>query len=59
MVGGGGEGGDKNGSKGAGAGDDLLGSRSYCAAVWEQELGGDRGHVKSTVEIPSSGSQKY
>ena len=55
MVGDGGEGGDEDGRNGVDVGDALQGSISDGAAIWEQYLGGDGGHVKSTRGITSLG----
>ena len=57
-MGDGGEGDDKEKGNGAGTGDDLQGSRAVGVIIWEQELGGDGGHDKITIRIPSSVIQK-
>ena len=51
-MGGGIESGDKYGINGEGVGGVLQVVCSYGYDIWEQELGGGWGHVKSTREIP-------
>ena len=57
-MGDGGEGGDKNRGSSVGAGYAVQGSSAVGVDVWEQEWGGDKGHAKSTRDIPSSLSKK-
>ena len=58
VVGDGGKDGDEDRSNSAGAGGDLQDICSDGADVWERYMGGDRGHVKSIIGIPSLGIQK-
>ena len=51
-MGNGGEVGDEVRGKGADAGYSVQGSRTVSVVIWEQELGGDGGHAKSTRGIP-------
>ena len=59
VVGNGGEGGDKYGFNGDGSGHAAQGSRAVGVVILEQELGGDRGHSKSIIGIPSLVREKY
>ena len=56
-MGDGGEGCDKDGGNGAGAGCDLQGFRAVGVIVWYQELGGDDIHAKLLQRITSLGSK--
>ena len=56
---GGGQGGDKDGGSGTGSEDNVQGNFVFIVVVWEQELGGDRGHAKITRGLPSLVSQTY
>ena len=58
AVGDGGKVGDKDRIDSVGAGGALQASRSEGAAIWDQYMGGDGGHIKITIGIPLSGSQK-
>ena len=58
-MGNGGGGGDEDWGNGAGMGYAVQGSNSVGVVIWEQYLGDDRGHVKSTRGIPSLDSEKY
>ena len=49
----GGEGGEKDGGKGTGAGDILQGNNEVSVVIWQQELGGDGFNDKSTRVILS------
>ena len=57
-MGGGGEGGKKDRSNGAGAGDDLQGNFVVGVVKWDKELGGDRIFAKSAGGIPLLGIHK-
>ena len=58
-MGNGGGGGDEDWGNGAGMGYAVQGSHSVGVVIWEQYLGDDRGHVRSTRGIPSLDSEKY
>ena len=47
-----GEGGDEYRGNGTGVKDALQVNHAVGIFIWEQELGGDGGHDKSTSEIP-------
>ena len=53
------EGGDKDRSNFVVAGCAVQGSSSVGVIIWEQDLGGNRVHAKSTIYVPSSVSKKY